>query len=558
MELKSKDLFMSVLKDLVSINEKYNNTNESTKNLLDAVENMPLLVPIVGEFSAGKSSLLNSCMGKNILSVGMAPETAKPAELYYSEKEYNESVDKNGNITPLESIDHLPQDCVCVRRYINSDFLKNIEPLVLVDMPGFDSPHDEHNMAIFNYLDKGTHYVVLTPCDAGTVSRSMSKQITNFNSFGMDCSFFISKCDLRSDLEIKNVKATLESHLESLIGGRIVISQIGKNDVAQFYTFVEKLNPDEIFHKLFVDKVLDELYCVRGALNTKISALQKDKRHNEQAIEELQAALKKVEKKRESLINEETSRDYSYEAQNIAEAVGRKISSQVDSLVDLAISGGENALTAEIDSLVQSVVVPQIQTVIQNVSVRLTTEISKEVTSLKEIFSNYGEPDILQKIQEKAKGAFEKGKSSIDAYIRGKRSGTQSKALTVVLGGLAIATNILAPIVEVILLVLPSVLEFVFDKVRKQRQKEEVRSSILGQIPTIKQTIRKKVTEVLKENSKIIIEQISAQFDDELKSKEKEIQSVIEESKNNQDSEQQIALYQEAVVAVDDLIKQLV
>ena len=50
-------------------------------------------------------------------------------------------------------------------------------------MPCFDSPLDAHNKAIFNYLDRGIHYAVLIPADAGTVTKSMVRQIENIISF---------------------------------------------------------------------------------------------------------------------------------------------------------------------------------------------------------------------------------------------------------------------------------------------------------------------------------------------------------------------------------------
>ncbi|MGL4987068.1 MAG: dynamin family protein, partial [Treponemataceae bacterium] len=193
MELVSKQKFSGILNEVISIEKECDLSSEKTALLKDAVETMNLLVPVVGEFSAGKSSLLNKFIGKNILSVGIAPETAIPAELYYSQEEYIEGVDSSGNVERITDITSAPSKYTCIRRYINSDFLKQIKPIVLVDMPGFDSPLDAHSKSIFSYLDKGCHYVILTPVDAGTVSSSMSKQIQNILTFGKRCTFFVSK-----------------------------------------------------------------------------------------------------------------------------------------------------------------------------------------------------------------------------------------------------------------------------------------------------------------------------------------------------------------------------
>lgn len=92
MELKSKELFLCTLDGVMSVRQDCGLENGKAEALKDAVQNMPLLVPVVGEFSAGKSTLLNTLMGKDVLAVSIVPETAIPAELYYSETEYDEGV----------------------------------------------------------------------------------------------------------------------------------------------------------------------------------------------------------------------------------------------------------------------------------------------------------------------------------------------------------------------------------------------------------------------------------------------------------------------------------
>lgn len=171
MELESKARFNTCLTEMLGIERDAELDTSSTQDIQTAVNTGKLLVPVVGEFSAGKSSLLNKFMGKNVLSVGINPETAIPSELYFSESEYCEGVTRDGTVTRLNDDSDIT-NYVCLRRYIKSDALKKLEPIVLVDMPGFDSPLDAHNKAIFNYLDRGSHYVVLTPVDAGTISAS--------------------------------------------------------------------------------------------------------------------------------------------------------------------------------------------------------------------------------------------------------------------------------------------------------------------------------------------------------------------------------------------------
>ena len=73
--------FTKDIKNIVAVTECL----ESFKTNLDKLElnikNQELLVPIIGGFSSGKSSLINSFLGTNVLCVNITPETAIATEL---------------------------------------------------------------------------------------------------------------------------------------------------------------------------------------------------------------------------------------------------------------------------------------------------------------------------------------------------------------------------------------------------------------------------------------------------------------------------------------------
>lgn len=171
--LTTQQKFSGILTEVIRIAKDSSIDSTPAEHLQAAVEQMTLPIPVVGEFSAGKSTLLNKFIGKNVLKVNIQPETAVASELYYSVTEYAEGVNRDGSTVRLGRVDEANQSLanfMCVRRYINSENLQRLQPLVLVDMPGFASPLDHHNKAIINYLEKGVHYIVLTPVDSGTIT----------------------------------------------------------------------------------------------------------------------------------------------------------------------------------------------------------------------------------------------------------------------------------------------------------------------------------------------------------------------------------------------------
>lgn len=562
MVLASKTKFSSTLRTLCEIENECSIPAERTENLKNAVDNMNLLVPVVGEFSAGKSSLLNKFIGKNILSVGMAPETAVPAELYFSETEYTEGVRDDGSVERIADVSGAASNYVCVRRYVNSQFLKDIQPVVLVDMPGFDSPHDAHNKAIFSYLDKGCHYVVLTPVDAGTVSNSMARQIQNILAFNKKCTFFVSKTDLKSDEEVAQVKEELASALGGITGETETVNAVSKDDASLFTSFAKSLNPDELYKTTFESSVKDECYNVKASLNTKIAALKSDKAKNARAVEELKNSAKKIEEKKQKLIAGVQKDTYADEADSIANEVGRALNSQVDSLASVALSGGEEALKEEINSIVQGTVASKINSVMDSVTVKISNEFNKEFENLDGILKEYNASGSMENIQNSIRSLYDSGTSAISQFLAEKKDNSTSKTATTILtaaGGLfAVATTVFAPVVEAIIILLPSLFNLIFGKIKEKQQLEQIKQKISGQIPAIKREVRTKVSQVLQENSAQMIAAISEKYDEEMKQKAAEIEQASAELDKSAEIEGKIKRLTENVSRVTQLIEALV
>ena len=534
MNLQTKTLYEDTLDELCAIKKDCGMAIDGTQRLKDALDTMPLLVPVVGEFSAGKSTMLNKLIGRDMLAVSMKPETAIPAELYYSLEEYDEGVYADGRAERISDVSQAHGKYVCVRRHINSAFLRDIQPLTLVDMPGFDSPLNEHNAAIFNYLDRGIHYAVLIPADAGTITKSMERQVFDIINFGKSCTFFLSKTDSKGVDDIESVKAGLEAQLYTLTGENVVLQEVNKDDVSLFSTFVNTLQPDELFKKQFQDRILDECYDAKNALNTRIAALKTDKDKNARAISELQAGIERIEAKKAKMTERAKNDSFSDEADSVASAAGSALNSNLDSLVSIAQSGGQEALQEEINSIVQSAVVSQIQTVMGNVSARFAKDLEGEVSGLNNLFEQYNSPDTIGRLRQSAETLFTSTKTAVDDYIKKREgmpnAGTAYKAVT---GILAATTTIVAPWLEIVIILLPEILNLIFGSIRKQQEQEKIRQSIAGQIPAIKRQVRAKAVEILKQNSAGVIDALCEKFDTELKSKQHEIETVQQANEAN-------------------------
>ena len=287
--LKTKQNYIQIIKSAEKIVAEIGLSTEKALALKEALQDYELLIPVVGEFSAGKSSFLNSFIGRKILSVAVTPETAVATELRYFNEEYAEILIENGNTIQtkrmsVEEAGNVQKDWRCVRLYLNAENLKKIEPLVMVDMPGFDSPRDDHNRAIASYLNRGVHYVVLTSVESGTVTASMKRQIQDIQNMGRGCSFFVSKANLRSAEDVKSVTEEVRDQVEDILGETVEVKSLGKDAGAELGKLLASIDPDALFTQVFKEAVLQLIDEQSSAVATKIVALKNDREKNKEAI----------------------------------------------------------------------------------------------------------------------------------------------------------------------------------------------------------------------------------------------------------------------------------
>ncbi|HYA14934.1 MAG TPA: dynamin family protein [Syntrophales bacterium] len=140
---------------IVSLNRQI----EACQKLL--VQNPPIDVAILGQFKAGKSSFINSLIGKSILPVGVIPVTTVITRLQYGEKERvvvrffdgktsEISIDDVGNFTSEAENPSNQKNVEVVDVEIPS--LKEYIGLRLVDTPGLGSIFKYHVETSENWL----------------------------------------------------------------------------------------------------------------------------------------------------------------------------------------------------------------------------------------------------------------------------------------------------------------------------------------------------------------------------------------------------------------------
>ena len=524
--MNSKKQFLDYIgevKNIISTLEiSDNKLSEIQRNITDA----ELIVPVVGGFSAGKSTLLNSFLGNEILPTAVTPETALATELRYSDSNYIEAVTASGAVERHQLADFArlkdnAQNFKNLRVYLNNENLKAIQPLVLVDMPGFDAPIENHNQAILNYLERGVFFVFLTSIEDGNITLSMKREIDNLQQIGKGFAFCISKTNLRAPDDVKAVQQKIAEQLEDdfdYTGQIALLDMDGGNNLKNILTAV---NPDELFKLLFIDELRENYTGLIQSINVKISTFKSDRKEIEETLSALQNSLQGIEAKKQSAINDVEQRYSRDSVSVINQAVTSAILQQKMRLVDLAINN-QGAFERELNDITKNALLPAVQTRFRAISQDLIEEMGNGINAQLATLSDGGLAGIAMDVL---------ANSGADAF--GKVANTALKSISKAIMVNVTSTTLKAllgsvfGIVGVVLLFLPEIISLFTKGEKERRQREQVEQAIINNvIPQIQQQLNSVLPDLMNQNITALINQVSEQFEEQLQQKRNEIEAA--------------------------------
>ena len=516
---------------------------QAIERLKQELAEAELIVPVVGAFSAGKSTLINSFLGAGPLPVGITPETALATELRHSTEEYVEAIKANGAVDrfALEEIGAINEQAAAyqyAKVFLASEPLEGIAPLILVDMPGFDSPLDLHHRAILTYLSRGSHYAVLISVEEGTVTRSIQRQLAEFNDLGRGFSLFLSKADLRPDSEVAAIAGNIGARLKDDFdfGGSVMpVDMAGGQSLAKM---LHAIDPEALFGEQWHPGLEAHFFELDGRLNTRISSLQKDERENQEAIDEIAAGLGELQRKKEEMIADVRARYSTNRIDAIVEGIGAALGAAVEELTELAMSGGEDALQRELSEIVHTSLVNQTEAEMRQLHQQIAEDLVGSLEGISATLSSYDNASTEQEARE-VLGKVKEVLTNLPANKRREISLGGRTGYRVIATTLAITTSIVIPLLELVIVFLPDIIEFF----RRRQQRAEIRNQLIGTvIPSVKRTIRSELPKHFDEQVNALINEQAEVLDEHIKARQGEI-AAAERAKQDElrDIEQTIA-----------------
>ncbi|RKD25213.1 Dynamin family protein [Caminicella sporogenes DSM 14501] len=278
--------------------------------LKDKIEKFKIIVPVIGAFSSGKSTLLNTYMKRKILDDDLLPETCIATELhpslrreekailhYLDNRELEIPISKLNSV--LKNTDHLKY----IEVHLDNEALEKHRDIVLVDMPGLDSNIDNHNKAIFNYVKEGVSFILCIETSQG-LKDSVQEFICEFSLYGSDISVIMTKKELRSPDSIDNILLNNKRNIERLTGCEVFAGKVSsfQNDVKDFEKAIQmiEIKKDKLMKDKFYPLILEiaektkrKLKLLMNVENISIYDLERKKKELKRNIEELERILEK-------------------------------------------------------------------------------------------------------------------------------------------------------------------------------------------------------------------------------------------------------------------------
>lgn len=445
---------------------------------------------VVGSFSVGKSALLNKYIGKSVLEESQAPETAFATELKFSENErlVAEYIDgtkiENLDFNVLKSDADKISNLIC---YVNSENIKLHPDYIMVDTPGFDSGVERHNKALIKYIPQGTAYILVIDSDKGTLSESTLNFLKEVNCYSNDIGIIINKCDKKIPTEVEKVKNHIKNMLLAHTGFDYPIITTSIHDL----DILEKLNElVESFdvNYLYDKNVTSELVYIKELIEDSLVIIQDNESCD---LSELDNEINLREKAKTELINSIDSKKAKIKSEirgnmknKIISLVRNGLTNQADYLATGALISAES-LQQRVIEIVRPILITEVE---EYSEVAIDAFVNKlEVSLLKSFDEELDLEQIIKSVYEKIKGIIDSGKFNIsnrsifELDSNKKFNSMSAKLYKTISTAIAISTNVLAPIIELLIVFLPDLVNL-FKSIVSDSREEKAKKIILNEI----------------------------------------------------------------------------
>lgn len=204
-----------------------------------------LILPLIGEFSAGKTSLINALTDSKVLEIASLPTTATLYQIIFGAPE-NKAVALSAEGEEVElQLDALKNDEL--KKYptvtLFDTSTKVPKDIIFVDTPGLSSPDPKHREVLTSILPQ-VDAILLTVDANQAVTRSLIDFVKSMRLAEKPIYLILNKIDTKSSSELQDLKRGIARDVDLPIDSLVCASAYA-NNISELQQLLTKIQAEK-------------------------------------------------------------------------------------------------------------------------------------------------------------------------------------------------------------------------------------------------------------------------------------------------------------------------
>lgn len=314
-------------------------------------ENANIILPLVGEFSSGKTTLINALTDSKKLETATKPTTATIYEVHFGcDSCHAKVLDQKGELHSVQDVAELKNDILADAKVVTVFDTSNRVPAttILVDTPGLSSPDQKHKQTLVGFLPKADGIMLVSDINQ-QITRSLVDFIETMKLSRRPIYLILSKSDTKSRTEIEAVKKYISDNCQIPLK-QIAVVSASTGELEELYSLLNSIQKDkkEILKKVDNQRVKNIIDVLTNHIDELMKASNSDK-DLEEAIRRCQYELDKISRNIDRLVD-----SMSDDIEEEGRILSRKFDDTVFDRLNGLVTGKSNDFDAEAISVINN------------------------------------------------------------------------------------------------------------------------------------------------------------------------------------------------------------
>lgn len=268
-------------------------------------QNANLLIPLVGEFSSGKTTLLNALTDSKKLETATKPTTATIYEIHFGCNKCEANVVlSDGQVAHFDDLGELKNDQLSDAQIVTvfDTSTKVPSSTILVDTPGLSSPVVKHRQVLVDFLPSADAILLVVDINQ-QVTRSLTDFIDMIKLSKRPVYIVLTKSDTVYVSEIEAAKQYIADNCKMPVQQVVVVSAANDN-ISELYALLETIqkSKNEILAKVDGQRIKDLAQILVNRVDEMLTASSSDE-NLDMEIRRQQLDLDKIKRNINKLID---------------------------------------------------------------------------------------------------------------------------------------------------------------------------------------------------------------------------------------------------------------